>query len=82
MNQRIPLRLLLHVSAIGFAQFALGGVLIAALCLAISLFQSDARAEYTRAMSIVPLVAFSALGLLRALAIIVTAFVVRHRDST
>jgi len=60
-------RRLVSASLFAFAQFALGGVVLAAGALGVSLFQSGARAEYTRAVSVAPLLVLSTVGLVRAI---------------
>ena len=63
---RLPKSVLLRLSFVEFFSFFVGGLIIAAGVLAVSLFQTGMRAEYTRFISLAPLLVLSAVGLLRA----------------
>jgi hypothetical protein len=64
-------RLLALASLFAFAQYVVGGAILSGGVLAVSLFQSGKRAEYTRALSIIPLLVLSAAGIIRAIAVFV-----------
>lgn len=71
--RRLPNSLLLGVCFIAFSQFFVGGLILAAGVFTVSFFQVGARAEYTRVVSLGPLVVSSAVGLVRAILIFVTS---------
>jgi hypothetical protein len=68
-----PNSLLLRVCFFAFLQFFVGGLIVAAGVFAVSLFETGSHAEYTRIVSLGPLLALSAVGLVRALWIFVAS---------
>jgi hypothetical protein len=66
---KTAIRFLALVSFLAFSQLALGGALMSVVVLAVSLFQSGKRAEYTRWLSLAPLVVMAAAGILRVIRI-------------
>ncbi len=61
-ESRLPMR----AALLAYVQFPLGGALLSAIGFAVSLFQSGPRAEYTRAVSLAPVLVMSVAGLVRA----------------
>jgi hypothetical protein len=72
-------RLVALTSFLAFAQFVLGGALLSACVLVVSFFQSGKRAEYTRLLSLAPLLVSIAMGILRAIWVIVAWLIVRRK---
>jgi hypothetical protein len=70
---RPPNSLLLRVCFFAFFQFFVGGLILAGGVFAVSLFQTGMRAEYTRIVSLGPLLVLSAVGLVRAIWIFVAS---------
>lgn len=68
-----PNSLLLRVCFFAFLQFFVGGLILAAGVFVVSLFQTGLRAEYTRIVSLGPLLVLSAVGLVRAVWIFVAS---------
>lgn len=64
---------LLRVCFFAFFQFFVGGLILAAGGFAVSFFQTGMRAEYTRFVSLAPLLVLSAVGLVRAIWIFVVS---------
>jgi YD repeat-containing protein len=72
-------RLVALTSFLACAQFVLGGALLSACVLVVSFFQSGKRAEYTRLLSLAPLLVSIAMGILRAIWVIVAWLIVRRK---
>jgi len=64
---------LLRMCLFAFLQFFVGGLILAAGVFSVSIFQTGMRAEYTRYVSLGPLLVLSAVGLVRAIWIFVVS---------
>ena len=71
--QRPSIKLLLRVCFFAFLQFFVGGLILTAGVFAVSFFQTGMRAEYTRMVSLGPLLVLSAVGFVRAIWIFVSS---------